>query len=245
MATEDLDSGLVVSLQRGSSNDVNIIKETRSLAHRRPSYVIFDLGDVLVRIEPAAFLRSLSLDTPDDRKYYEPKIIEIAKRYERGDDSTEHFFTKLDMLFNGRDKKPDHRQGRKGYCSQNDFRVAMISIIGAEVEGMEEIVRRVGASVPLALLSNTNPVHFEYCLRTFRVLQYVPSHFLSYQLKAFKPEPEIFARVIEQISFPPEGILYVDDIPENVEAARNAGLMGHQFIGAKNIEQLFSDLKLI
>jgi len=215
------------------------------LEHRRPSYVIFDLGNVLVHIEPAAFLRSLSIDTPDDRMYYESKIIEIARRYERGDDSTENFFTNLDVLFNGRDRRLDHRHGGKDFFSQDDFHTAMISIIGAQVEGMEEIVRRVGASVPLALLSNTNPVHFEYCRQTFPVLQYIPSHFLSYQLKAFKPEPEIFARVVDQISLPPEEILYIDDIPENVEAARNARLMGHQFTGVKNIDQLFSDLKLL
>jgi putative hydrolase of the HAD superfamily len=215
------------------------------LAQHRPSNVIFDLGNELVHIEPAAFLRSLSIDTPDNRRYYQSKITDIVKRYERGDDSTEDFFSNLDVLFNGRDRILQHNHGGKNYFSQNEFRNAMLSIVGEPVEGMEEIVRRVGASVPLGLLSNTNPVHFEYCLQTFRVLQYIPSHFLSYQLKAFKPEPEIFVRVIGQISLPPGEILYIDDLAKNVEAARAAGLMGHQFVGVKNIEQLFSDLKLI
>ena len=203
------------------------------------------MGNVLVHIEPAAFLRSLSIDTPDNRKYYQSKIIDTVKRYERGDDSTEDFFANLDALFNGSDRRLQHNHGGKDYFSRIEFRNAMLSIVGAPVEGMEAIVCRVGASVPLGLLSNTNPVHFEYCLQTFRVLQYIPSHFLSYQLKAFKPEPEIFARVIRQISLPPREILYIDDLTENVEAARAAGLMGHQFIGVKNIEQLFSDLSLI
>jgi len=200
---------------------------------------------VLVHIEPAAFLRSLSIDTPDNRKYYQSKIFDVVKRYERGDDSTEDFFANLDLLFNGRDDRLQYNHGGKDYLSPNEFRNAILSIVGAPVEGMEEIVRRVGASVPLGLLSNTNPVHFDYCLQTFRVLQFIPSHFLSYQLKAFKPEPEIFARVIGQISLPPGEILYIDDLAENVEAARSAGLMGHQFVGVKNIEQLFSDLNLI
>ncbi len=203
------------------------------------------MGNVLVHIEPAAFLRSLSIDTSDNRRYYQSNIIGIVKRYERGDDSTEDFFASLDVLFNGHDRMLPHSHGGKDYFSKHDFQIAMLSIIGEPVEGMEDLVRRVGASVPLGLLSNTNPVHFEYCLHTFRVLQHIPSYFLSYQLKAFKPEPEIFARVIEQISLPPGEILYIDDLAENVEAARVAGLMGQQFIGVKNIEQLFSDLKLI
>jgi HAD superfamily hydrolase (TIGR01509 family) len=212
---------------------------------RRPSFVIFDLGNVLVHIEPAAFLRSLSIDTHDNRDYYHSKVVDIVKRYERGDDSTETFFTKLDILFNGRGSMQQHHHGGKDHYSLSEFRSATLSIIGAPVDGMEEIVRRVGASAHLGLLSNTNPIHFDYCLQTFRVLQFIPAHFLSYQLKAFKPEPEIFARVIERISLPPEEVFYIDDLIENVEAARSAGLLAHQFVGLKDTEKLFSDLKLI
>ncbi|MCX6144583.1 MAG: HAD-IA family hydrolase [Ignavibacteriales bacterium] len=215
------------------------------MVQHRPSYVLFDVGNVLVRIEPAAFLRSLSIDTSENREYYQSKLIDIVKRYEKGDDSTEEFFANLDLLFNGRERKLQRNHGGKDHYSPDEFRNAMLSIVGAPVEGMEGIVRRIGTSVPLGLLSNTNPVHFDYCLQTFRVLQNIPTHFLSYQLKALKPEPEIFARVTMQIPFPPGEILYIDDLAENVDAARAAGFMGHQFIGVKNIEQLFSELKLI
>ena len=215
------------------------------MALQRPSYVLFDVGNVLVHIEPAAFLRSLSIDTSENRRDYQARIIDIVKGYEKGINSTEEFFANLDMLFNGRDRKPHGNHGGKGHYSLDEFRNAMLSIVGVQVEGMEEIVRRVGTSVPLGLLSNTNPIHFDYCLQTFRVLQNIPTHFLSYQLKALKPEPEIFARVTTQIPFPPGEILYIDDIAENVDAARTAGLLGHQFIGVKDIELLFAELKLI
>jgi FMN phosphatase YigB (HAD superfamily) len=227
------------------TNELIVVGETNALTHHRPSYVLFDVGNVLVHIEPAAFLRSLSIDTFENRGYYQSGIIDIVKRYERGDDSTEEFFAHLDLLFNGRDKTMHRNHGGKDYFSPNEFRDAMLSIVGAQVEGMEEIVRRVGTSVPLGLLSNTNPVHFDYCLQTFRVLQNIPTHFLSYQLKALKPEPEIFARVALQIPSPPGEILYIDDLAENVAAARTAGFLGHQFVGVKDIERLFSELKLI
>jgi FMN phosphatase YigB (HAD superfamily) len=216
---------------------------TEPLEHRRPSYVLFDVGNVLVHIEPAAFLQSLLIDTPENRSHYHSKVIEIVKRYERGDDSTEEFFTNLDLLFNQNDAIVHHHGGAKVF-SAGDFRKAMLSIVGAPVEGMEKIVDRVSTIVPVGLLSNTNPVHFEYCLETFRVLRSIPSHFLSYQLNSLKPEPAIFARVTELISVAPEDTLYIDDLPENVEAARAAGFMAHQFVGVKSIEQLFFDLKL-
>jgi HAD superfamily hydrolase (TIGR01509 family) len=219
--------------------------ETRALIVHRPSYVLFDVGNVLVHIEPAQFLRSLSIDTPELREYYQSKIIDIAKRYERGDDSTQVFLTNLDLLFNAGDGNLRRARGGKDYFSPGDFRNAMLSIIGAPVEGMEEIVQRVSSAAQVGLLSNTNPIHFDYCVQRFRAVQSIPTHLLSYQMKALKPEPEIFARASLKIPFPPNEILYVDDIAENVAAARDAGFMGHQFIGTLNIEQLFIDLRIL
>jgi FMN phosphatase YigB (HAD superfamily) len=216
---------------------------TELLEHHRPSYVLFDIGNVLVHIEPAAFLQSLLIDTPENRLHYHSKVIEIVKRFERGDDSTESFFANLDLLFNQSDTIVHHHGGAT-YFSSRHFRSAMLSIVGAPVEGMEEIVDRISSIVPVGLLSNTNPVHFEYCLETFSVLRRIPSHFLSYQLHSLKPEPEIFARVTRLIAVPPEKTLYIDDLPENVDAARKAGFMAHHFIGVEDIEQLFSDVKL-
>jgi len=200
---------------------------------------------VLVHIEPAAFLRSLGIDTPDNRAFYQPRVVDIVKRYERGDDSTEVFFTNLDRLLNDPEKTIRHNHGGRVNFTIDDFRGALVSIIGVPVDGMEDVVRRVSASVPVGLLSNTNPVHIEYCLRTFRILQAIPSHFYSYQLNAFKPEPEIFERVIEKLSLPPGEIFYIDDLAENVEAARRAGMLGHRFVGVENIRQVLAELHLI
>jgi HAD superfamily hydrolase (TIGR01509 family) len=219
--------------------------QEEELGQRRPSYVVFDVGNVLVHIDPPAFLRSLSLDAPEYREYYQPKIIDVVMNYERGTDSTEIFFANLVEIFNGQDRSLNQGHKRGHSFSRNDFQTAMLSIIGEQVAGMEEIVQRVGSSVPLGLLSNTNPIHFQYCLQWFPILQHFPSRFLSYQLKAVKPEPEIFARVREQVPFPPSAVLYIDDLVENIDAARSAGFWSHQFFGVENIEQLFTDLKLL
>ena len=215
------------------------------MKQRRPSFIIFDLGNVLVHIHPIAFLQSLSIDTPENRTYYQASITDIVKRYERGDDSTQDFFANLNSLFNSPGGRRHHDHGGKDFFSEDEFHRAMLSIIGAPVEGMEEILRRVSSSVPLGLLSNTNPIHFDFCLQNLHTLRYIASHFLSYKLNAFKPEPEIFARVIDQMPYKPEEVLYVDDIAENVNAAQAAGFVGHHFTGAANIRQHFSELGLL
>ena len=200
----------------------------------QPAFVIFDLGNVLVYIHPEAFLQTLGIDSPENRRIYQKRVIDIVKAYERGADSTEKFLSNLDMLFNMHDAGKEH-PGEKGQFSQDDLRRAMLSIIGRPVPGMDELVCALSPKVPLGLLSNTNPLHFDACMENLKVLRFIPSHFLSYRLKSLKPEPGIFEQTIELLHLDPHDVLYIDDIPENIEAAERAGLNGHLFVGSEEL----------
>jgi HAD superfamily hydrolase (TIGR01509 family) len=210
----------------------------------RPAFVIFDLGNVLVYIHPEAFLQTLGIDSPENRRIYQKKVIDIVKTYERGEDPTEKFLDNLEKLFNVHDSGRSHH-GKKGEYSRDDFRRAMLSIIGRPVPGMEDLVRSLSPKVPLGLLSNTNPLHFEACMENLKVLQFIPSHFLSYRLRSLKPESGIFEQTIGLLQLDPRDILYIDDIPENIEAAERAGLNGHLFVGCEKLAVQLSDLGLV
>jgi HAD superfamily hydrolase (TIGR01509 family) len=215
------------------------------MATRRPAYVLFDLGNVLVHIHPGAFLQTLGISTPEERTYYQPRIIDTARKYERGEESTEQFMTRLDVLFNSPGDVRGRDQDGMKVLTSADFRRAMLAVIGQPIPGMEELVHRVAATVPLGLLSNTNPIHFDHCMETLRVLQIIPSYFLSYKLKSFKPEPRIFEQVLEILQLVPGDVLYIDDLPENVEAARAVGFDGCLFKGPRQLEMRLSELQLI
>jgi HAD superfamily hydrolase (TIGR01509 family) len=210
----------------------------------QPAFVIFDLGNVLVYIHPEAFLQTLGIDSPENRRIYQKKVIDIVRAYERGEDPTEKFLDNLDKLFNMHDAGEVHHGGN-GWYSQDDFQRAMLSIIGRPVPGMEELVRSLAPEVPLGLLSNTNPLHFDACMVNLRVLQFIPSHFLSYRLRSLKPESGIFEQTIELLQLDPRDILYIDDLPENIEAADRAGLNGHLFVGYETLVARLSDLGVV
>ncbi|MBF8295817.1 MAG: HAD-superfamily hydrolase, subfamily variant 3 [Bacteroidetes bacterium] len=215
------------------------------MASSRPTFVIFDLGNVLVHIHPEAFLRTLGIDTPENRRYYQKSVINIVRAYECGEESTEQFLGRLGGLFNAPDAAQRHIRGHRRVFSHDDFRRAMLSIIGQPVVGMEELVRNLGARVPLGLLSNTNPLHFDACMDDLAVLQFIPSHFLSYRLRSLKPETKIFEKAIELLQLDPGDVFYIDDLHENVEAARRVGLNGSLFVGEQELKQRLSDLGLI
>jgi putative hydrolase of the HAD superfamily len=101
---------------------------------------------------------------------------------------------------------------------------------------MHEMVRTLSDSVPLGLLSNTNPLHYDWCMEHLPVLRHISSHFLSYRLQSLKPAERIFGQVLESLQIAPGDILYIDDIPENVEAGQRAGLNSHLFRGREELE---------
>jgi HAD superfamily hydrolase (TIGR01509 family) len=208
------------------------------MASRTPTFVLFDLGNVLVYIHPEAFLQSLGIDSPENRRYYQPLVVDIVKRYEQGDDSTEEFLDRMDDLFN-RDRRASENssyQHTKRF-TREAFERAMLTVVGKPVEGMEDLVRRVASKASLGLLSNTNPLHFETGCANLRVLQFIPNHFLSYKLRALKPELLIFEKVLGRLSLNPAEVLYIDDIEENLHAAEQFGFECHLFRERLTLEE--------
>ena len=213
---------------------------------RKPTFVLFDLGNVLVYIHPEAFLQTLDIDSAENRRHYQPLVIDIVKRYERGDDSTEEFLDRMDDLFNrgssGSENRP-HKRRRQ--FTREEFEHAMLTVVGNPVPGMEDLVRRVASKTSVGLLSNTNPLHFEVGCKNLRVLQFIPHHFLSYKLRALKPEPLIFQRVMQGLSLDPTEVLYIDDIEENLHAAEQLGLTCHLFRGKSELKEEFTSRGLL
>lgn len=84
---------------------------------------------------------------------------------------------------------------------------------------------------PIYLLSNTNAIHIEYCLQYFRQRFNLPDFrklfekaFVSYEMGLWKPDYAIYHRVIEELGHRPEEILFLDDNPDNVDAAKDLGI---------------------
>ncbi|MEU1280910.1 HAD family phosphatase [Streptomyces sp. NPDC005805] len=53
----------------------------------------------------------------------------------------------------------------------------------------------------------------------------------SHEIGVGKPDPRAYAAVCEALRVRPEDCLFVDDVPVNVEAAREAGMSAHLFEG--------------
>lgn len=94
------------------------------------------------------------------------------------------------------------------------------------------------------LLSNTNALHFAFLLTEQPVLAQFAFRILSHEVGAAKPEPLIFEAAEAAAHCRPESILYFDDIPEFVAAARRRGWQAHQFTEAQAVSSVLPELSL-
>jgi glucose-1-phosphatase len=89
----------------------------------------------------------------------------------------------------------------------------------------------------LGLLSNTDPLHFNYILPKFPIMRAFDKWILSYEVGFKKPAIEIFQKTIEWASVEPEKILFIDDMKKNVEVAISLGIQGIHFISAEHLKK--------
>ncbi len=89
----------------------------------------------------------------------------------------------------------------------------------------------------LVLLSNTNALHFEMLRGAYaHLLRHFDTLVLSYEVKAMKPNEEIFRAAIAAAQCRPEECFYTDDIAAYVEEARRLGIDAVQFESREQIE---------
>ncbi|MFO0695778.1 MAG: HAD family phosphatase [Polyangiales bacterium] len=116
-----------------------------------------------------------------------------------------------------------HRLGRDVPTEALDS--AWNSLLDGILPGAEDFVRGLSTRHRLALVSNTNAIHFAAfgpeCRELFAPFDRL---FLSHELGARKPEVGFYERVLSSLGARPEDCVFVDDLAVNVEAARRLGI---------------------
>jgi len=92
------------------------------------------------------------------------------------------------------------------------------------------------AGYRLVVLSNTCPPHVEWITRHFDVLQRFDERVFSYEVGVMKPDAAIYREAVAVAGCAAEECFFVDDLAENVEAARAEGLLGTEFIGVEPLQ---------
>jgi glucose-1-phosphatase len=94
----------------------------------------------------------------------------------------------------------------------------------------------------LALLSNTDPVHVAHINATYDFPRFFPVRIYSCSVGVSKPDPLIYREALRAIKVRAEEAVYIDDVPDYVEAAMRLGMTGIPF---QSPQQLETDLRTL
>ncbi|MDH3811673.1 MAG: HAD-IA family hydrolase [Gammaproteobacteria bacterium] len=107
--------------------------------------------------------------------------------------------------------------------------------------GVEELVRNAAQRYRVALLSNTNAIHWRQVTTASRLFETFEHVFLSYKTGHYKPERAAFMDVTEFFDCAPGDVLFVDDSEPNVAAARDAGINAQRVVGVAELRRLLGE----
>jgi HAD superfamily hydrolase (TIGR01549 family) len=116
------------------------------------------------------------------------------------------------------------------------FRELWSSIFYPETVLPESMLASLHAHYRLLLLSNTDAIHYGWIAERYFIMKYMDHCVVSFELGCRKPEPEIYREAIAHAECAPEEIFFADDILENVEGARLAGIDAVQFQSREQLE---------
>jgi HAD superfamily hydrolase (TIGR01509 family) len=199
------------------------------------TWFLFDLGNTLIKLAYERVLGKICADASCTRDEL-IEILEDAGGYrdmERGAVTFWEFY--------------EHVCDRSGYRgSIRDFHAIWSDFFDGPIVGMEELLERIRAKYRVAFLSNSNEVHADLIPKKFATLFQKDDRFIfSHRFKVAKPDPEMFRRALEVIGALPQHVVFIDDLLENVIAARSVGIQAFQFIDAGKLARELEGEKLL
>jgi len=196
--------------------------------------IIFDLGRVLVNMDSAPLKKKLYVNlNPDEIQEPERNFLcnPIMVSFNRGQTSPEEF----------------HRKICNTYRLDMDFETfkALWCDMFWTMDGMEELVGRISKKITVGLLSDTDPLHWNYIRTTWPWINHIKKPTLSFEVGVMKPNAAIYLAAAENVQTPPPQCLFIDDLQANVDGARAVGMRAIRFEDAEELTRRLKDPGLL
>lgn len=193
--------------------------------------VIFDLGGVVFRWNPDSIISSFSSDAG---------VQALIKR---------EVFRHPDWLEMDRGVLPESEAIQR-FQRRTELPLAQVIAlmqavkdslqpIPETVELLEELAAR---DIPLYCLSNMPATTSDYLRARHPFWRVFRGCVISGEIKLIKPDPAIFAHIVERFSLIPNRSIFIDDLLPNVESAARLGFNGVLFTDAAQCRSRLKEL---
>lgn len=184
----------------------------------KTSVIVFDLGNVLIPFDYNKIVENLNkIEGGLGQRFYNlyRDNYDIHRKYERWELTDDEF---LDIMIGWIDNK----------VSREDF-CRIYSDLFVVNEDTTALLPDLKKNYTLVVLSNTNYIHQKYGWEQYEFIKHFDKLILSHEVGAIKPEEKIFRAVESFTGKPSEEHLFIDDIAEYAEGAKNFGWDSIQF----------------
>ena len=198
--------------------------------------LIFDYGGVIMDIHPMAYAEEMiRLGCPDIARLHESFMQQqVYRKFETGIISVDEFRGLV-------------RAGLPNHATDSQIDHAWNLILGEIPLHRIEFLRSLQPKYRIFLLSNTNPVHYEFYQDYARKTFGLPSldslfekAYYSFKIGLYKPDHDIFHFVLKDCALDPAETAFIDDMAENVEAAKACGLQGIHIAGGSDVVEVIT-----
>jgi putative hydrolase of the HAD superfamily len=190
--------------------------------------VIFDYGGVLCFFPPDSEVDDLARACGMERNEFLKNYWSDRLRYDKGELTTAEYWNNL-----GRRVGRTYTDEQIAGFDERDVRF-WLHYDQRMIDWALSLKKR----LKIGLLSNMPRSLGEYMKRHCAFLNDFDHVTLSYELRTVKPEPAIYEHACRALGVKPEQALFLDDKPENVVGAKNAGLGAELFQSAEAFSRL-------
>ena len=188
--------------------------------------LIFDLGGVVVRWDPAAIIASVFDDDDLQARVREgvfahPDWLELDRGTLDREDAVRRAAERLGM-------------------AETEIRRLLLAVPPSLVpipETVDLLYRLKAQGYPLYCLSNMHVASIEHLEREHEFFEVFTGKVISCRLKLCKPEPAIYQQALELNNLKPDETVFIDDVEVNVAAAGKIGMRTIQFRDARQCER--------
>ncbi|WP_444905619.1 HAD family hydrolase [Microbulbifer sp. SSSA008] len=186
--------------------------------------LLFDLGGVLIELKGRPL--------PTGKAPVTDVIISgPVRQFERGEITTEEFANALK--------------------SQLEIEESIEAIIdhftnwpAGFYPGAIELLSSLEANYRVAALTNTNELHWPRITHEFNAHNYLGRIFASHLIGMAKPDEAFFKHALEQLEVEASSVVYMDDIPRNVEVANKVGMNAFHTKGFDSVLEVIERINI-
>ena len=197
------------------------------------------MGNVIIDIDIDLTLKELKSDLSENEFSLADEFMksELHAAFESGNIDEKEFRNGIRMAFN--------REWKDEWIDQV-WNTLLLTIPKERIK----LLKTLRKDYNLYLLSNTNSIHFKVVEEIFKkdhpevsFLGLFDKVFLNHEMGLRKPDKKIYEKVVEEIGANPEQCLFVDDLQENLNAAKEVGLQTYLINQPKALVDYFSNVQ--